>query len=392
MLPQSFWIVSVKLKLQREISQVFSDCMFLESLNLCENPPMCQYSRRLRLAMHHSPSSIKRRHGAVLCVLLTLSSRPARLIMQEKGLLDELTPMRLMCVNKQKQTADLILSRRNIIKLNECLTGQEASTSTSTLLCMFVCVLVLRPEDVNNGWEVCVMMPVGGLICIFVCLCMFAYVCPCFFMAVQRCVYKNKTLQCMSCGVRLCAAGLSMHTLGLRNSKQSILFKQEVLQIHSAHALVGTLFKDLWYLPRAILPIDRDWYPEGATRHVLVRFLCSIKPQMFRMWPWMSQVTREFSASANYCTFQTHCVFLSVFHCSHKTIVRNLCCTDAMRMMPYWTQKFFRFLKNLQEDLAIFPRCLSVSTRRELSCQHKAKPPRPHSLTFSAHGQIFEVS
>lgn len=102
-------------------------------------------------------------------------------------LLDERTLSRLMSVNKQKETADLILCRCNPITLNGFLMVQIVSVEHSLLWC--VCVS-LGEKDMNSGWVVCVKMPacvfempVGGLICICTGACVHVF----FFFSLYLC-------------------------------------------------------------------------------------------------------------------------------------------------------------------------------------------------------------
>ena len=111
-------------------------------------------------------------------------------------------------------------------------------------------------------------MPVGGLICVCVYLCMSVCVgvCVCFFPSLfmfrQLCVcaQRNKKLKCVSCDAQLSAAGPCKHTLGPKNSKQSIASCQESLK-STVYAFEGPPLKDLLYLLSSVPPIDSDGYP-----------------------------------------------------------------------------------------------------------------------------------
>lgn len=161
-------------------------------------------------------------------------------------LLDERTLSRLMSVNKQKETADLILCRCNPITLNAFLMVQIVSLEHSLLWC--VCVS-LGEKDMNSGWVVCVKMPacvfempVGGLICICTGACVHVFFFFLFIYAhVTVCVQKIKKLKCVSCEFQLSAAGPCIHTLGPKNSNQSNVFIPGVLEIHSEWPWMSTI-------------------------------------------------------------------------------------------------------------------------------------------------------
>lgn len=130
-------------------------------------------------------------------------------------LLDERTLSRLMSVNKQKETADLILCRCNPITLNGFLMVQIVSLEHSLLWC--VCVS-LGEKDMNSGWVVCVKMPacvfempVGGLICICTGACVHVF----FFFSLYLC---------------------SCHSVCTENKKNSSVFHVNSSSLQLAHA------------------------------------------------------------------------------------------------------------------------------------------------------------
>ncbi len=111
-------------------------------------------------------------------------------------------------------------------------------------------------------------MSVHVCVCVCVCVCVFfLYLCLCSSVRA-----KNKKLKCVSCDAQLSAAGPCVHTLGPKNSKQSIAWCQESLK-STVYDFAGPLLKDLWYSLYSLPPIDSVESTQGTMRHVSVHTL-----------------------------------------------------------------------------------------------------------------------